>query len=94
MERTAATARPGIRSDLDPLVRITKGYEGPHNHCETGKEKEKEGLLPVRGLNILKADSRGRCIPCHADVVEDLVRRVAAPATKATFDWVCFPYFS
>ena len=33
------------------------------------KEKEKEGLLPVRGLNILKADSRGRCIPCHAGVV-------------------------
>ena len=58
------------------------------------KEKEKEGLLPVRGLNILKADSRGRCIPCHADVVEDLVGRVAAPATKAKFYWVDFPYFT
>ena len=42
-------------------------------------------ILPVRGLSVLKTDSRGCCIPCHADVVEDLVRRVAAPATKAKF---------
>ena len=27
------------------------------------KEKEKEGLLPVRGLNVLKADSRGAASP-------------------------------
>ena len=40
-----------------------------------------------------KTDSRGCCIPCHADVEEDLVGRVAAPATKTTFYWVYFPYF-
>ena len=38
------------------------------------KEKEKEGLLPVGGLNILKANSRS------AAVVGDLARRAAAPA--------------
>ena len=58
------------------------------------KEKEKGGLLPVRGLNLLKADRCSRCIPCHAAVVEDLVRCVAEPATKATFHWVNFPYFT
>ena len=42
----------------------------------------------------LKTDGRNRCIPCHADVEEDLVGRVAAPAAKATFYWVYFPYFS
>ena len=47
----------------------------------------------MRGWNILKADRLSRCIPCHADVVEDLARCVAAPATKATFYWVNFPYF-
>ena len=61
--------------------------------CEKEKEKEKVGLLPVRGWNILKADRLSRCIPCHADVIEDLARCVAAPATKATFCWVNFPYF-
>ena len=49
--------------------------------------------MPVRGLNNLKTDGRNRCIPCHADVEEDLVGRVAAPATKTTFYWVYFPYF-
>ena len=33
------------------------------------KQKQKQGLLPVSGLNNLKADGRNRCIPCHADVV-------------------------
>ena len=60
---------------------------------EGRKEGRKEGLLPVRGLSVLKTDSRGCCIPCHADVVEDLVRRVAAPATKAKFYWVDFSLF-
>ena len=41
--------------------------------------------MPVRGLNVLKTDSHGRCIPCHAVVGEDLVRRIAAPATKTKF---------
>ena len=41
--------------------------------------------MPVRGLSVLKTDSHGRCIPCHAVVGEDLVRRVAAPATKTKF---------
>ena len=50
--------------------------------------------MPVRGLSILKADRRGRCIPCHADVEEELVRCVAAPATKTTFYRVYFSYFS
>ena len=49
------------------------------------KEGRKEGLLPVRGLSVLKTDSHGRCIPCHAVVGEDLVRRVAAPAAKTKF---------
>ena len=49
------------------------------------RKKERRGLLPVRGLNSLKTDGRSRFIPCHADVVEDLVRRVAAPATKTEF---------
>jgi hypothetical protein len=57
------------------------------------KKKKKKGLLPVRGLNNLKTDGRNRCIPCHADVEEDLVGRVATPATKTTFYWVYFPYF-
>ena len=47
------------------------------------KEKEKEGLLPVRGLNICKANSRSAASrPCHAGMLGDLVRRIAAPATK------------
>ena len=58
------------------------------------KKKKKKGLLPVRGLSILKADRRGRCIPCHADVEEELVRCVAAPATKTTFHRVHFSYLS
>ena len=53
--------------------------------CFQEGRKEGRGLLPVRGLNSLKTDGRNRCIPCHADVVEDLVRRVAAPATKTKF---------
>ena len=67
------------------VPQMTKAREGK------GREG---GLLPVRGLNSLKTDSRGCCIPCHADVEEDLVGRVAAPAAKATFYWVYFPYFS
>ena len=35
------------------------------------KEGRREGLLPVGGISVLKTDSRGRCIPCHADLVED-----------------------
>ena len=53
---------------------------------------DKQGTMEARRrtktkplVGVLKTDSRGRCIPCHADVVEDLVRRVAAPAAKAKF---------
>ena len=63
------------------------------NHQTKRLTKKKKGLLPVRGLNNLKTDGRNRCIPCHADVEEDLVGRVATPATKTTFYWVYFPYF-
>ena len=41
--------------------------------------------MPVRGLNSPKTDGRNRCIPCHADVEEDLVGRVATPAADLTF---------
>ena len=57
--------------------------------CWFLKEKEKEGLLPVRGFSILKADRR--CIPCHTDVGEDLVRRAAAPAG---FYWIDFSHLT
>ena len=73
------TTQPGFRQPFFPMM----GSEE--------KEKEKEGLLPVGGLSILKADSQGAAPPCHADVAGDLARRVTAPATKAAFYWVNFP---
>ena len=33
------------------------------------RQKQKQGLLPVRSLNILKRDGRNRSNPCHAGVV-------------------------
>ena len=75
----ATCARPASAGRMGPpphsLIEVAEGR----------KEGRKEGLLPVRGLNVLKTDSHGRCIPCHAVVGEDLVRRVAAPATKTKF---------
>ena len=51
--------------------------------------------MPVRGLNILKADRRNGTSPAtQVYVAEDLVGRVAAPATKARFYWADFPYFT
>ena len=57
---------------------------------QKAQAKGQAGLLP----SILKADRRGRCIPCHADMEEELIRCVAAPATKTTFYRVHFSYLS
>ena len=79
---------PAGRQDLAPCAPPSPLQSSPTlpNGLSYGrKEGRKEGLLPVRGLSVLKTDSHGRCIPCHAVVGEDLVRRVAAPATKTKF---------
>ena len=59
----------------DVVEDLVRHITAPATKAQTVGKKEgrKEGLLPVRGLSILKTDSRGRYIPCHADVVEDLV---------------------
>ena len=50
------------------------------------EEEEEEGFIARAGIEQSQnRRRRNRCIPCHADVGEDLVRRIAAPATKATF---------
>ena len=70
-----------------------KGTLNVHAGCLGHRRRRRRVYCPVRGLNILKADRCSCCIPCHTDVVEDLVRCVTAPATKAAFYWVNVPYF-
>ena len=36
------------------------------------------------GVEHFQSRQPERCVPCHADVVGDLVRRVAAPAATAS----------
>ena len=50
------------------------------------QEQERErGFIAREGIEHSQSRPPGRYIPCHAVVVEDLVRRAAAPATKTTF---------
>ena len=57
------------------------------------KDKDREGLLPVRELSILKADGRGSRDPCHADIVrrplraaEDLEDKINLPIDQSKQD--------
>ena len=53
LARTPPPAMPHATCLKFPPAPVDLGY--------FQKEKEKEGLLPMRGLNILKTDSRSRC---------------------------------
>ena len=58
---------------------------------EEEKEKAGEGgFIACEGIEHSQGRLLRWCIPCHADVVGDLVRRVAAPATKTKFYWTDF----
>ena len=58
------------------------------------EEKEKESLLPVKGIEHSQIRQPQHCIPCHTVMVGDLVRGVSAPATKAKFDWISCSYLA
>ena len=59
-----------------------------------GDEEEEEGFIAREGIEHSQNRPPQPLHPLPRLVVGELVRRVAAPATKATFYWIYFSYLS
>ena len=70
------------------------GCRAPETASSEGEGEGEGEFIAREGIEHSQSRPPRRCIPCHADVVGDLVGRVAAPATKAKFYWIDFPYFT
>ena len=59
-------------------------------HVQEGEGVGEGGCIAREGIEHSRSRQLERCIPCHADVVGDLVGRVAAKA-KLRQAYLCYP---